>query len=462
MVEGVNANSNSDIAADVVNGIVTDAVAVGSDIVHDMASGKEVFWLNDKLESVVPMSEMAGRKFVYIRAAQNRLLRFMPYIEKVFPETAGRKGIIESELLVIPEFSDEIKRRNPDFAGRILLKDDAHLPIAGSVKARGGIYEVMVHAESLAMKAGLLKATDNYGKLDSAECRELFAKHTIQVGSTGNLGLSIGIMSSKLGFNTIVHMSADAKAWKKELLRKNGVTVVEYEGDYSSAVAQGRKLSAENNMSYFIDDENSEDLFLGYATAALRLKVQLFKAGIPVDETHPLFVYLPCGVGGAPGGITYGLKQIFGDCVHCFFAEPVGAPCFTLGMATGRKSDISIYDIGLDGVTIADGLAVGRASELVCEAMESLVSGSFTVCEDKLTEYMRLMYQKEDVFLEPSACAGIQGLLLQSGEKMKDYIRKHELTDCMVDSTHLVWATGGGLVPDEVRADMLGLTQKDM
>lgn len=426
-----------------------------STIVSDMADRKEVVWINDNLESVVPMSEMAGRKFLYIRAAQNRLLRFMPYIEKVFPETADRKGIIESELLVLPELEKWLKKEKTNFRGRVLLKDDAHLPIAGSVKARGGIYEVMVYAEKLAMKAGLITNTDNYAKLDTDGCRELFGKYTVQVGSTGNLGLSIGIMSSKLGFRTVVHMSADAKQWKKDLLREHGVTVVEYAGDYSSAVAEGRRLSNEDLMSYFVDDENSEDLFLGYATAALRLKVQLFKAGIAVDETHPLFVYLPCGVGGAPGGITYGLKQIFGDNVHCFFAEPVGAPCFTLGMATGKGAEISVRDIGLDGITIADGLAVGRPSALVCDAMNTLVSGSFTVGEDKLLEYMKLVYEQEDVFLEPSGCAGVHGLMLQSSVQMQEYIKRHNLMDFMMNATHIVWATGGGLVPEDIRAELL-------
>ena len=56
---------------------------------------------------------------------------------------------------------------------------DSHLAIAGSVKARGGIYEVLKHAEDLALAAGKLQVTDNYAKLADPEMKEFFHHYMV-------------------------------------------------------------------------------------------------------------------------------------------------------------------------------------------------------------------------------------------------------------------------------------------
>ena len=295
---------------------------------------------------------------------------------------------------------------------------------------------------------------DNYEKLASEECREFFKKYTIQVGSTGNLGMSIGIMSAAVGYQVIVHMSADAKQWKKDLLRSHGVTVKEYESDYSEAVKNGRALSDADPNSYFVDDENSKTLFLGYAVAAKRLQKQLEEKNVAVDEEHPLFVYIPCGVGGAPGGVCFGLKLLFGDYVHCFFIEPTQAPCMLVGMATGLNQEISVQDIGLTGLTHADGLAVGRPSGFVGRVMKNLLGGEFTIRDGKLYDYMRDLLGTESIFLEPSACASFEGpIQIERNESARKYLQENHLEEKMKNATHIAWATGGSLVPEAIREE---------
>jgi D-serine dehydratase len=292
--------------------------------------------------------------------------------------------------------------------------------------------------------------------LSDKKYRDFFNKYTIQVGSTGNLGLSIGITSAAIGFKVIVHMSSDAKQWKKDLLRSKGAVVIEYNSDYSKAVEEGRKLSDLDSMSYFIDDENSMNLFLGYSVAARRLDKQLKDMNIVVDNNHPLFVYIPCGVGGAPGGITYGLKTVYKDNVHCFFVEPTHACCMLIGMASGLHDKVSVEDLGLDGKTHADGLAVGRPSKLVGKMMDHILSGICTIDDYKLYDNMRSLYETENIEIEPSACAAFQGpIMLGSTEEGRIYIMKHELNYKMNNSTHIAWATGGSLVPEEINKAFL-------
>jgi D-serine dehydratase len=419
-------------------------------LLNKLISTEEVFWLNPNLKKFDAASLTSPLTFEDIRDAEERLKRFAPYIAKVFPETRKTHGIIESPLVRIPSMKKSLEQHyQHPIDGELWLKCDSHLPISGSIKARGGIYEVLKHAEELALQHQLLTIQDDYSIFDSGLFKTFFSNFSIAVGSTGNLGLSIGIMSAKLGFKVTVHMSADAKQWKKDLLRSKNVTVIEYDADYSKAVEEGRILAEADPKCYFVDDENSHDLFLGYAVAASRLKKQFEDLEIKVDENHPLFVYLPCGVGGGPGGIAFGLKLVFQDHVHCFFAEPTHSPCMLLGLMTGLHDQIAVQDIGIDNITDADGLAVGRPSGFVGKIIEPFLSGSYTISDEQLYQLLKELVDTEGIYLEPSALAGMIGPIKLRKEGT-DYLTRQNFAEMMSNGTHIVWGTGGNMVPKEM------------
>ena len=343
--------------------------------VKEMMAKKPIFWKNPDYgkSADLPFSKEE------IFDAVARWDRFAPFIEAAFPETANMHGIIESPLIRLDKMKQLFNQDHQTaIAGSLFLKADSQLPISGSIKSRGGIDEVLKFAEHVALTKGDLKPTDNYAILRSPKYKQLFAQYGVMVASTGNLALSVGIAASTFGFKTTVYMSRDAKEWKKAKLRASGVNVVELDTDFSSVIPKAREAAAKDDQIHFIDDEGSRDLFIGYAVAGVRLKKQLDDLNIKVDQNHPVVVYLPAGVGGSPSGVTFGLKTIIGENIHAIFCEPTHVPSVTLGMMTKLNNEISVFDIGLDGKTAADGLAVGRPSRIAGKVMRTLLFGSTT------------------------------------------------------------------------------------
>jgi D-serine dehydratase len=395
-----------------------------------LLQGQPLLWHNPARQPAAQALATLPHGAADIAAAIARWQRFAPLLAHCFPDSVAADGRIDSPLLA---------QAGP--GGTVWVKADHALPVTACIKARGGVYEVLCQAETLARRAGLLADGSHYEVLAGDAARALFAQHTILVGSTGNLGYSVGVMARALGLQVEVHMSSDAKAWKKDRLRALGARVVEHAGDYAAAVASARQLAAADPQAYFIDDESSLLLFFGYAAAAHDLKAQLDTAGLQPTPACPLRVFLPCGVGGAPGGVAFGLKCLYGDAVQCVFVEPVASPCFLLRLASGDDA-LSVYDIGLDNRTLADGLAVPRASATVARLVQHLVDAVVTVSDDSLLAELRQQWQQHGLRLEPSAAAGFVAQRLAASQWPQQVIP-------------LVWTTGGHGLPDEVFLPLL-------
>jgi D-serine dehydratase len=383
--------------------------------------------------------------------AIDRWRRFAPALALLFKEQIP-DGIIESPLRPIPRLAARYSHAlaPPDLAARTFVKADHALPLAGSIKARGGLYAVLCIAERAALEAGLLRVNGDYSVLTTPAARQLFSSRQIIAGSTGNLGFAVGLVGRALGFETIVHMSHDAKAWKKERLKSLGVSVVEHRSDYSNAVAAARQAAQMLPHAHFIDDERSADLFFGYSAAAGRLAEQLAERSITIDADRPLCVYLPCGVGGAPAGVLFGLRALMGPHVWGFFAEPTASPCMLMRLM-GAPATASVYDLGLDNQTIADGLAVARASDFAFQLIGAQVMGGFTITDAQMLSWVAAAWDEERLRLEPSAAAGFP-VALQDAWRLPAYAARRAR---MSGATHVIWTTGGALMPDEEFARLL-------
>ena len=418
---------------------------LGTDeIIRSLASGAPTTWLRSTgTEAALP--DLGA----VMDSAAARFDCFAPWFATTFPETStvpaelaeafpeAGGGMIESTLMPAPAAQRRLDDLfGSDLVGRLWLKRDDSLPVSGSIKARGGFHEVLEFAEAVAADHGL--DVLDPATYSSVQFREIAANHRIVVGSTGNLGLSIGILSARLGFAASVHMSADAREWKKTMLRDHGVDVIEHVGDFVEAVEAGRASAETAANTHFVDDEDSVSLFAGYSVAALRLKRQFAAVGVTIDDRNPLTVYLPCGIGGGPGGVTFGLRRVFGTAVRCIFVEPSQAPAMFLGVRTGRHSDISVQDIGLTGVTAADGLAVARPSRFIGPTIGPLISGFAAIPDEVIRAGVGVLHETEGIDVEPSATAGLT-IPWRMGDAAAE----------SAPGIHLVWLTGGAMVPDD-------------
>jgi D-serine dehydratase len=399
-------------------------------VLDRLARGESVIWLNDRRAvwpGPVPPS-------IDIMAAERRWRRMAPLLAAIFP-TDGWDGHVRSALIRYPATAP---------VDRLYVKCDHDLPMTGSVKARGGVYEILCVAERLAIAHGLIgDEAESCAVLAEGAARALFSDTTIMVASTGNLGFSVGLIARALGFQAEIHMSVDAKDWKKARLRALGATVVEHQADYSETVARARRAAAERD-AHFVDDENSPALFTGYAGAARELADQLAAEGVTVARDRPLIVYIPCGVGGAPGGISYGLSEIFGDAVSCVWVQPVASPGIIAAMIGGRPMPVQAF--GLTGLTEADGLAVPCASNLVLALAHDRFRAVAALDDAVMRQWVGRAWREAGLRLELSGAAGLAAVAPFMAEAAS-------VLPGAANATHVAWTTGGAMLPDaEFRA----------
>ena len=156
-------------------------------LLQDVVSSKPVLWLNPLVKHVDDVPNLPVRERDMTEAAE-RWRRFAPFLKSVFPEVDESGGIVESPLQPIHKMKRVLERfYGQTLNGTLLLKCDNELPIAGSIKARGGVYEVLKHTEMLTIDYRIMTVHDDYKKLASPQLKDFFSQYSISVGSTATL-----------------------------------------------------------------------------------------------------------------------------------------------------------------------------------------------------------------------------------------------------------------------------------
>ena len=82
-----------------------------------------------------------------------------------------------------------------------------------------------------------------------------------------------------------------------------------------------------------------------------------------------------------------------------------------------------------------------------------MLDGFYTVSDEEMYSLLALMECSEGLRLEPSALAGVPGIARVLGEQQGYLARAGLNPQAMSNATHLIWATGGNMVPaDEMDA----------
>jgi len=142
-------------------------------LLNKIKAYQPVFWRNPNKEEVAKALKHIPLGLMDIQDAEKRLHRFAPAIKELFPET--NNGIIESSHVELRHAEELHGKTLEDFSGPVYAKLDNYLPISGSVKARGGIYEVLWFAEQVALQEGIITLDSDYRALLTPEARKVFS-----------------------------------------------------------------------------------------------------------------------------------------------------------------------------------------------------------------------------------------------------------------------------------------------
>jgi threonine dehydratase len=266
--------------------------------------------------------------------------------------------------------------------------------------------EVRLKAENL-QRTGSFKIRGAVNKLSTLSAEERAAG--VVAASAGNHGQAVAWAARELGAPATIYVPLDAPMAKVEACRNYGAKTV-MTGAYFEDALTAAQQHVEETGGTFIHPYEDQLVIAGQGTIGLELAEQVPDMGT---------VLIPIGGGGLGVGIATALRAV--------------------------RPDVRLIGVqaGLDGYTIADGIAVKIPSDFTMPLLEDLLDDIVAVSDEEISEAIVLLLERAKLVVEGAGAVGVAALL--SGKTSVSGAAVPVLSGGNIDPTMLISVMRHGL-----------------
>ena len=259
------------------------------------------------------------------------------------------RGRVEGIARVTPVYGSETLSK---LAGRDVCLKAENLQRTGSFKVRGAVSKIATLSKS-EQRAGVVAA------------------------SAGNHGQAVAWAARKAGIKATIFMPQDAPMAKVEPTKNYGAKAELRGASFEEALAAAQAY-VESTGATFVHPYEDEKVIAGQGTIGLEIVDQ-----VPDVET----VVIPVGGGGLASGIALALRAV--------------------------KPGVRIVGVqaGLEGWTLADGIAVKSVGELTGRILEDNLDDLVSVTDEEICSAIVLLLERSKLVVEGAGAAGVAALL---------------------------------------------------
>ncbi len=216
----------------------------------------------------------------------------------------------------------------------------------------------------------------------------------VVAASAGNHAQGVALAARELGIGATVFMPESAAIPKIAATKAYGANVHLAGAHLAEAVDHAHRF-ADAEGATFIHPYDDPGIVAGQGTIGLEIAAQL-------PSVANLIV--PVGGGGLISGTAIAVRQAAPD-VRIIGVQAEAVPTYVLARDSGRPVEIE------GRATVSDGIAVSRPSEMCFDIIEELVDDLVLIDDDRATEAVALLLEREKLLVEPSGAVSAAALM---------------------------------------------------